>query len=71
MAKLMYVNNMSLDGYMEDRHGVFDFGPMDDDVFAAYIALLRSVGTFLYGRRLYETMAPSGRPALPWPRSPP
>ena len=58
MAKLMYVNNMSLDSYMEDRHGVFDFGPMDDDVFAAYIALLRSVGTFLYGRRLYETMAP-------------
>ena len=58
MAKLMYVSNMSLDGYMEDRHGAFDFGPMDDDVFAAYIALLRSVGTFLYGRRLYETMAP-------------
>jgi len=57
MAKLTYINNMSLDGYIEDRHGAFDFGPMDDDVFAAYTDLLRTVGTFLYGRRLYETMA--------------
>lgn len=57
MATLTYINNMSLDGYVEDRHGAFDFGPMDDDVFAAYIGLLRTAGTFLYGRRLYETMA--------------
>lgn len=57
MAKLTYINNMSLDGYIEDRHGAFDFGPMDDGLFAAYTDLLRSVGTFLYGRRLYETMA--------------
>lgn len=57
MAKLIYINNMSLDGYFEDRHGAYDFGPMDDDVFAAYTDLLRPVGTFLYGRRLYETMA--------------
>jgi dihydrofolate reductase len=48
---------VSLDGYIEDAHGVFDWGPPDDEVFAAYTALLRSVGTFLYGRRLYETMA--------------
>jgi hypothetical protein len=47
----------SLDGYIEDAHGAFDWAPPDDDVFAAYTALLRSVGTFLYGRRLYETMA--------------
>lgn len=57
MVKLTYINNMSLDGYIEDRHGAFDFGPMDDDVFAAYTELLGTVGTFLYGRRLYETMA--------------
>jgi dihydrofolate reductase len=57
MAKLTYINNMSLDGYIEDRHGAFDFGPMDDDLFAAYTDLLRTVETFLYGRRLYETMA--------------
>ena len=57
MAKLPYPANMSLDGYTEDRHGTFDFGPIDDDVFAAYTDLLRTVETFLYGRRLYETMA--------------
>lgn len=57
MVKLTYINNMSLDGYIEDRHGAFDFGPMDDDLLAAYTELLGTVGTFLYGRRLYETMA--------------
>jgi dihydrofolate reductase len=57
MATLIYATNVSLDGYIEDAHGAFDWAPPDDDVFAAYTALLRSVGTFLYGRRLYETMA--------------
>jgi dihydrofolate reductase len=57
MAKLIYVTNMSLDGYIEDVHGAFDLFAPDDDVFAATTELLRSVGTFLYGRRLYETMA--------------
>ncbi len=57
MAKLIYASNMSLDGYTEDERGAFDWAPPDDDVFAATTALLRSVGTFLYGRRLYETMA--------------
>lgn len=57
MANLTYINNMSLDGYIEDRRGGFDFGPMHDHVFAAYTDLLRTVGTFLFGRRLYETMS--------------
>jgi dihydrofolate reductase len=57
MASLVYVTNVSLDGYIEDAHGAFDWAPPDDDVFAATTALLRSVGTFLYGRRLYEAMA--------------
>ena len=57
MGKLTYITNTSLDGCIEDRHGAFDFGPMDDDLFASYTELLRTVGTFLYGRRLYETMA--------------
>jgi len=57
MAKLIYVTNTSLDGYIEDEHGAFDFGPPDDDVFAATTDLLRTVGTHLYGRRLYESMA--------------
>jgi dihydrofolate reductase len=57
MAKLIYVSNVSLDGYIEDEHGAFDLYEPDDDVFAATTALLRSFSTFLYGRRLYETMS--------------
>jgi len=57
MARLIYVTNMSLDGYIEDERGAFDLFRPDDDVFAYTTELLRSLGTFLYGRRLYETMA--------------
>src|SRR5580704_3360015 len=57
MGTLIYVTNVSLDGYIEDAYGAFDWAPPDDDVFSATTALLRSVGTFLYGRRLYEAMA--------------
>src|ERR1700730_3614624 len=57
VAKLVYLTNTSLDGYIEDQYGAFDLYEPDDDVFAATTALLRSFGTFLYGRRLYETMA--------------
>ncbi|MFC0003416.1 dihydrofolate reductase family protein [Micromonospora siamensis] len=57
MAKLIYVNNVSLDGYIEDESGIFSWFPLDDDVFSFTTDLLRSVGTFLYGRRLYEMMA--------------
>ena len=57
MARLIYATNVSLDGYIEDERGGIDMGPLDDDLFATYTDLLRSVGTFLYGRRLYEAMA--------------
>jgi dihydrofolate reductase len=57
MAKLIYVTNVSLDGYIEDERGAFDWLPLDDEVFAFTTDLVRSVGTFLYGRRLYEAMA--------------
>jgi len=57
MARLIYLTNVSLDGYIEDERGVFDWFPRDDDVFASATDILRSVGTFLYGRRLYEMMA--------------
>jgi len=57
MAKLIYVTNMSVDGYIEDEHGDFNWFPSDDEVFTFTTDLLRSVGTFLYGRRLYEMMA--------------
>ena len=57
MAALTYITNVSLDGYIEDADGNFNWGPQDDDVFAAASAAVRSAGTFLYGRRLYEAMA--------------
>lgn len=57
MAKLVYLTNASLDGYIEDRDGGFQFGAPDDEVFVAATELIRSAGTLLYGRRLYETMA--------------
>ncbi|MDG4759150.1 dihydrofolate reductase family protein [Micromonospora sp. WMMD710] len=57
MANLIYVTNMSLDGYIEDERGAFAWMPMDDEVFVLCTDLLRPVGTFLYGRRLYEAMA--------------
>jgi dihydrofolate reductase len=57
MAKLIYLTNVSIDGYIEDERGGFDWLPPDDEVFAFTTDLLRSVGTLLYGRRLYEAMA--------------
>ena len=58
MAKLIYVSNVSLDGYIEDEHGSFDWTAPDDDLFAFITDLVRPVGTYLYGRRMYDTMAP-------------
>lgn len=57
MARLIYPTNISLDGYIEDENGDFAWLPGDDDVFAAHTDLIRSAGTLLYGRRLYETMS--------------
>ena len=57
MAKLIYASNMSLDGWTEDDRGAFDWAPPDDDVFVFITDLMRSAGTYLYGRRMYETLA--------------
>jgi dihydrofolate reductase len=57
VAKLIYVSNVSLDGYIEDEHGRFDWTAPDDEFFAFITDLVRPVGTYLYGRRLYDTMA--------------
>lgn len=57
MARLIYASNMSLDGCTEDARGAFDWAPPDDEVFAFITELMRSAGTYLYGRRMYETMA--------------
>ncbi|HYI45253.1 MAG TPA: dihydrofolate reductase family protein [Actinomycetota bacterium] len=57
MAKLIYITNMSLDGFIEDASGSLDWTEPDDEVFAFITDLIRPVGTWLYGRRLYEMMA--------------
>src|SRR6476619_6532011 len=62
MSKLIYITNTSLDGYVEDATGAFDW-VNPDQVFAFITALLRPIGTYLYGRRLYETMAYWDAPA--------
>src|SRR5215472_13501676 len=56
MSKLSYIINTSLDGYIEDATGAFDW-VNPDRVFECVTELLGSVGTQLLGRRLYETMA--------------
>jgi dihydrofolate reductase len=56
MSKLIYIANTSLDGYVEDKTGAFDW-VNPDQVFAFITELVRPIDTYLYGRRLYETMA--------------
>jgi dihydrofolate reductase len=56
MSKLIYITNASLDGYVEDENGAFDW--LDPDQVHEFITeLVRPIGTYLCGRRLYETMA--------------
>ena len=56
MSKLVYINSTSLDGYVEDETGAFDW-VISDQVHAFITELLQPIRTYLYGRRLYETMA--------------
>jgi dihydrofolate reductase len=57
MAKLIYSLLTSLDGYTEDEHGGFGWGaPDDEEVHSNINELASSFGTYLYGRRMYETM---------------
>ena len=58
MARLIYSAIASLDGYVEDEQGKFDWAAPDDEVHAFVNDLERAVGTYLYGRRMYETMVP-------------
>jgi dihydrofolate reductase len=56
MAKLIYSAITSLDGYVADEDGKFDWATPDEEVFAFVNDLERPVGTYLYGRRMYQTM---------------
>jgi dihydrofolate reductase len=69
MARLIYSALASLDGYVEDESGRFDWAAPDAEVHALVNDLERPVGTYVYGRRMYETMvywetahADSGQP---------
>ena len=58
MAKLIYMTIASLDGYVADEQGKFGWAEPGEEVHAFINDLERPVGTYLYGRRMYETMAP-------------
>src|SRR6185436_650542 len=56
MAKLIYAAIASLDGHVEDEEGKFDWSMPDEEMHAFVNDLERPIGTYLYGRRMYETM---------------
>jgi dihydrofolate reductase len=56
MAKLIYSSITSLDGYVADEDGKFDWAEPDEEVHSFVNDLYRPVGTFLLGRRLYEVL---------------
>ena len=70
MARLIYPTICSLDGYVADAAGHFDWGEPDEEVHAFVNELERPLGTCLYGRRMYEvlvvweTMALEGEPEV-------
>jgi dihydrofolate reductase len=57
VAKLIYSAITSLDGYVADQNGNFDWAAPGEDVHRFVNDLERNVGTYLYGRRMYEVMA--------------
>jgi dihydrofolate reductase len=57
MARLQYAVICSLDGYTADADGAFDWAAPDEEVHAFVNDLERPIGTCLYGRRMYETLA--------------
>jgi dihydrofolate reductase len=56
MAKLIYAAISSLDGYVADAQGNFDWSVPSDEVHRFVNNLQRGIGTYLYGRRMYEVM---------------
>src|SRR5439155_1074878 len=56
VAKLIYSAIGSLDGFVEDERGKFDWAAPDEEVHAFVNELERPIGTYLYGRRMYEVM---------------
>ena len=57
MARLIYSGLISVDGCMADREGNFDWAEPDAEVHSFVNGLQRTVGTYLFGRRMYEVLA--------------
>jgi dihydrofolate reductase len=62
IAKLIYSSLASLDGYTVDEQGKFDWAKPDEEVHSFFNDLERPIGTYVYGRRMYETMAAWEKP---------
>ena len=56
MRSVVYLMNMSVDGYVEGPDGKFDWTVPDEEIFRFHIEQAREMGGYLYGRRIYETM---------------
>ena len=56
MVRLVYAAITSLDGYVADANGNFDWAAPDAEVHSYINDLERTIGTYLYGRRMYEVM---------------
>jgi len=57
MAKLIYVTPTSLNGYIADETGDFDWAAPDEEGHAFINDIVRPIGTYLYGRKMYQAMA--------------
>ena len=55
-SSIIYSMNVSVDGYITDREGGFEWTVPDDELFGVHLAQVRELGGYLIGRRLYETM---------------
>src|SRR5215218_536155 len=55
-AMLIYSMSVSVDGFIADREGAFDWTPPGDELFGFHLAQVRELGGYLLGRRLYEAM---------------
>ncbi len=69
---LIFLMSVSVDGFIADREGAFDWTPPSHELFGFHLAQVRELGGYLPGRRLYETMlfrypvvVGGGRPFLP------